>query len=114
MPVTVPNITIYAGDDTLWPVYVLKSDVDTPINLEVAGWSDWAAQWRPREDSTEAVDLVVDDTRADEGIIQISATSEQTQAMGVAGVWDLQAVNDGKVKTWLRGKTKYTKDVTRG
>jgi hypothetical protein len=36
-----------------------------------------------------------------------------SRAMGSNGIWDIQAVNDEQVKTWLRGKTKWVEDVTR-
>lgn len=114
MPVQVPTVEIYAGDTGHWPVYTVQDPEGNPRELISEGWTDWKAQWRADPTATEVVELIVDASRADEGMLIIRATPDQTAAMASAGVWDLQATNGDEVKTWFRGKTKYIQDVTRG
>jgi hypothetical protein len=113
MPADVPTVKVYAGDTNLWPVYVIKDLDNNPRNLVAEGWTDWQAQWRVDDTDTNALPLVVDVSRTDEGMLMIYATPEVSRAMGSNGIWDIQAVNDEQVKTWLRGKTKWVEDVTR-
>lgn len=114
MPVQVPTVSVYAGDTVDWPTYTFRNASNQPRDLNAEGWTNWAAQWRTRPESVTALTLDVDDSKADEGIITIKASAAVTAAMEAAGVWDLQATKGGVVHTFLAGKTKYTKDVTRG
>jgi hypothetical protein len=114
MVAQVPTVAIYAGDSALWPVYTIKTPENTARDLAAEGWNNWKAQWRAAEGSDIAIELTVDASRANEGMIILSATAEQTAAMGGAGVFDIQSARGSEVKTWVRGKTKYTKDITRG
>jgi hypothetical protein len=113
-PVQVPVVPIYAGDSVAFPVYTVKTAEGAAIDLVADGWSDWRAQWRPQADAQDSIELTVDASRANEGMILIRVAAEDTANMGGAGVWDLQATRAGLVRTWLRGKTKWTRDVTRG
>lgn len=114
MPQTIPTpVPVYAGDTAYWPPYTFTSAVDTPIDLVATGWTNWVAQWRPTPDSDTVLTLDVDDTLASSGTIVIGADAGTTAAMGSAGVWDLQSENGEVVRTWVRGKTSYQKDVTR-
>jgi hypothetical protein len=113
MVAQVPTVAIYAGDSALWPVYTLKTPDNAPRDLAAEGWTGWSAQWRATEDAANAVQLTVDASRANEGIILLAASPAQTATMGGPGVFDVQSERNGEVKTWLRGKTKYTKDITR-
>jgi hypothetical protein len=114
MVAEVPTVEIYAGDTAIWPVYTFKDDDGNPRNLVQEGWGSWEAQWRPKADSDMLINLVIDDSQANVGIIKVVAGSTKTVQMGGNGVWDLQAVNGSTVKTWVRGKTKWIQDVTRG
>ena len=111
-PIRIPPLSIYRGD-TFSQAFVLSTD-GVVRNLATEGWTDWAAVWRTSIDSTEQVQLVVNTTEITVGRVVISATAESTAAMSQSGVWDLQAVADGVVRTWLVGRTLFTKGVTRG
>lgn len=113
MPTLIEPVEIYAGDTAQWPTFTMKNSDLQPINLVAEGWTDWEAQWRPTIDSDSEMTLQVDTSRAQFGEIAITASATQTRTMGASGVWDLQAKRGAEVKTWVRGKTKYTKDVTR-
>jgi hypothetical protein len=113
MPVTVPTVEVYAGDTVDWPIYTLQNPDQSPRDLEGEGWTEWRAQWRVKEVSPVAIDLIVDASEANVGVLKIKASPEATASMNVPGVWDLQATKGDEIKTFLRGKTKYTKDVTR-
>jgi hypothetical protein len=114
MATEVPVVAIYSGDTAIWPTYTFTDDSQQPRNLVAEGWGSWEAQWRPKADADTEITLVVDDSNAASGVIKISSGPVNTALMGGNGVWDLQAVNGGTVKTWVRGKTKWTEDVTRG
>jgi hypothetical protein len=113
MVTEVPTVNIYAGDTTVWPTYTFTDEAQQPRDLVNEGWSFWTAQWRPKADAATFIDLVVDASQASTGVVKISASSIDTALMGGNGVWDLQAISNGAVKTWVRGKTKWTEDVTR-
>lgn len=114
MVAQVGSVPIYAGDTEHFPAYAILTGAGAPRDLNAEGWINWACQWRPTDSATEAIELSVDTTNTDSGIIQISASAEQTRQMGGDGVWDVQAQDStGRVKTWFRGKTKWTRDVTR-
>ena len=101
---------IYAGDTvTFNPVRFL--DGVTPQDLST--WGSWVAHWRPALDSSVVIVLAVDASESNIGIIRVSATPAQTTEMAASGVWDLQATRDGVVRTWLRGRTNWSQDVSR-
>lgn len=114
MATEVPAVAIYAGDTAIWPTYTFTDESQAARNLVLEGWGAWTAQWRAKATDATAIQLDVDDSEASTGIIKISSDSADTARMGGNGVWDLQAINGGTVKTWIRGKTKWTEDVTRG
>lgn len=108
-PVVVPDWQVYAGD-TFTQTYVV-TDSTTGLPLNLAAWGSWAAAWRPYQGS-DVVVLSVSTVGLASGQITVSATAAQTAAMDGPGVWDVQAVNAGTVRTWLRGKTAFVQDVT--
>lgn len=109
MVTKVSTVTVYAGD-TLRLEYHLLDDQGDPA--DVSAW-DFTAQWRQTVTSTDAIDLTVDTTEAATGVIIISATADQTNLMSNPGVWDLQGIDGDEVHTFLRGVTRWMKDVTR-
>lgn len=108
-PIEVPVVSVYAGDDLVFPPYTLHVD-GVPFDLVDDGWDTWTASWRKDKQGSTPVPLDVDVSQAAEGIIQISATPEVTAAMGSSGIWNVKAVKDTKSKTFLRGHTTYTND----
>lgn len=105
----VPDVPVYAGDSLTFPAYVFTSSGD-PVDL--SGWV-LTAQWRRNPGSSTVIELTVDASEAGVGRVLLSATPVQTRQMGTAGVFDLQGVLAGEVKTWLRGSTVWLEDVTR-
>ena len=112
-PVSVPDITMYAGDTFVSPSYTMETGTPlAPINLVSAGWTSWTCQWRRNQTDDDYIAFTVDTTQAASGIISFTATPTQTRSMW-NGVWDLQATNGATVRTWIRGKLVYVEDVTR-
>lgn len=110
MVTKVAAVSIYAGDDIVFPTYTFLSGEDP---LDLSTWTDWAAQWRPTLTSDTVLDLDVDTSELATGIVTVSVDAETTRTMGQSGVWDLQATLSGDVRTWLRGRTIWMNDVTR-
>ena len=112
-PGAIPSEAIYAGDD--WSrVFTIKDENGVVVDLPAAGWTGWKAQWRPTPGSTFALDITVDDSAANTGVITLSLTGAQTESMGSDGTYDVQATDGGgQVVTWLLGSTTWTQDVTR-
>jgi hypothetical protein len=113
MVTDVPVVTVYGGDTVHWPSYTFTDSSENVRNLDIEGWTNWTAQWRASVTAHDALSLTVDASEASEGIIRLLASSDVTEAMNASGVWDLQSENNGIVRTWIRGATKYTRDVTR-
>jgi hypothetical protein len=110
VPIYSTALEVYAGD-TWSQAFVFKTG-DDPEDL--TGWSDWEAEWRETPDATDSITLSasVSGDPAD-GTIVVSATPEQTRAMGASGVFDVQALDGVTVRTFIRCKTKWRQDVTR-
>lgn len=99
-------LRLYAGDD--FTVTLRFAEAGAPVDLSV--WTDWAADW---QGTGERVSFTVDTDRATEGLITLSLSGAQTRVMIGHGVWDLQAKNGDITRTWARGTTEFTEDVTR-
>jgi hypothetical protein len=109
---------IYAGD--AWSQDFEFGELADPTDPssawtadDLSGFSGWEAHWRVSDDATEPIVLTVDASQAAAGILTVSATEEQTREMGEAGVFDIQATLP-RVRTFLRARTRWTLDVTRG
>lgn len=98
-------MAVYAGDSLAFPVFSLVED-GAPIDL--SGWTNWQAAWSGGDN---LVTLSVDDSRLAEGKIIIYADASVTRGMRCAGRWDVQAENNGVVRTWLTGTTEWTDDI---
>lgn len=109
MAVQVSTVSVYAGDSLRMEYHLLVA-AETPSDL--SGW-DFTASFRKRATSAVAIELTVDTTDAATGVLVITATPEQTAAMGGSGVWDLQGVDGDTVHTFLRGTLLWEADVTR-
>ena len=112
-------VAVYAGDGLRIEVGfdepVDPDDPDagvTPMNL--SGWT-WSAQWRPSHASSTVVAFTVDASEASTGQLVLTMTGEQTAAMLVDGVFDLQGTKAG-AQPWtpVWGRTVWQPDVTRG
>lgn len=110
MPTQAADLEVYAGDRYTWRFRL--SDADGPLDL--SDWS-WRAMWRVRDTDRTVVELVVDDSQSNTGWVSIIVSPAASAKMSVNGVWDLEGtLIDGDVRTWLRGRTIGTQDVTRG
>lgn len=106
---------VYAGD--AWSQtfeFGEEDDAGTWVPEDLSSWGDWTSQWRPAADSpdADAISLTVDVTGAATGVIVLAATSTQTRAMAMSGVFDIQAATP-EIRTFIRAKTKWRLDVTR-
>jgi hypothetical protein len=106
----IPVVRIRGGDDVVFPLLRFKQG---GLPLDVSGWT-FTSQWRTRAGAAQAITLTVNTSRADEGVVWVSASGAQTAAMLRSGVWDLQGVKDGKTRTFAGGRTVWKPDVTRG
>jgi hypothetical protein len=109
---------VYAGD--AWSQsfefgeYTDPDDEGTWVAEDLTSFGSWSSQWRPAADAddADAISLTVDASDAANGVIVVAASSAQTRAMGVSGVFDIQAATP-EVRTFIRAKTKWRLDVTR-
>lgn len=99
-------LRVYAGDDFA-VAFRFKMADGSPADL--SQYDAWSSQWRHKHQSDDAVDFTVE---VDGGEITLSLTAEQTQSM-CDGVFDIQSVTDGVVRTFVAGNVVVTGDVTR-
>ena len=99
---------IYAGDPSSLTLSITTDD-ETPLPKDLSG-EQWTAQWRPETKSSRFIDIDVYTSQADEGIIILYLSPNDTRAMKGRGVFDLQGSISGTI---LRGKTSWQQDVTR-
>lgn len=114
---------VYAGD--AWSQafrMTVQPDPDNPATEpeDLSAYTDWACQWRATAAADTALDLTVDASEAADGVIVVRASGDvgasegQTRLMGGNGVFDLEAVLSGETRTFVRAKTRWSLDVTRG
>lgn len=108
-PVTVPDWAIYGGDTFSQTYQIKDSTTGNPINL--SAWGSWVATWRPYQ-GADVVTLTVTTSNLSTGFFTITASDTQTRFMDGPGMWDVQATNSSVVRTWLRGKTDFTAEVS--
>lgn len=103
---------IYAGDDEALQVTVRDEECDR-ISLE--GYEVTAA-WRCASCSEDEVELRVDVSEAERGVLTVHIDGEQTSIPDGpirSGVFDIQTVKDGVTRTILRGPVTWMGDVER-
>lgn len=111
VPVIEEPFEVYAGD--AW-AQTFTFKIGDPLELEdLSGGSSWLCHWRVKDTEDTFIVLDVDTSDAAEGAITVSATGEQTRAMGGKGVSDVQAVFGGLPRTLIRFSTTWKRDVTR-
>ena len=111
-PVDIGTWRIYGGDYRAIEATVYAGDA--PADL--SHFTDWRAQWRTYASSRSSVDLTVDAERASEGIVVVSIPGELSGVDGQlrSGVFDVQASDEGVVRTFFRGTIVWEGDVTHG
>jgi hypothetical protein len=109
------NLTLYAGDGA--NLRLVATDLDgEPFDLQGKVW----AQIREnRTDEDALVDWDVDDTLAEEGVIVLALTGDDTRRLmdgkvKFSGAWDCQWVApEGEPITLMQGEVLCDLDVTR-
>ena len=111
-PVDVGVWRIYGGDYRAIEATIHSGDAPADLSR----FTDWLAQWRPYASSRASVDLTVDAERASEGVIVVSIPGELSGVGGQlrSGVFDVQASDEGVVRTFFRGTIVWEGDVTHG
>ena len=111
-PVDVGVWRIYSGDYRAIEATIFSGD--EPADL--SRFTGWRAQWRPYSSSRASVDLTVDAERASQGIIVVSIPGELSGVDGQlrSGVFDVQASDEGVVRTFFRGTIVWEGGVTHG
>lgn len=111
-PVDIGTWRIYGGDYRAIEATVYAGDA--PADL--SHFTDWRAQWRTYSSSRASVDLTVDAERASEGIVVVAIPGELSGVDGQlrSGVFDVQASDEGVVRTFFRGTIVWEGDVTHG
>lgn len=113
------QVTIRAGDDASWWLYVTEDG----IGQDLSGFTNWLCQVKAdRYDAATTVTVVVDVSRADEGMVELVVDGETTAA-GVlltdpdtqwSGWWDVQAVSpEGRRRTFTGGPLIVVLDTSR-
>jgi len=116
---TVPiNVTkmlspIYKGDDWAFSCVFTSKTTGLPLNLVTDGWTSWASQWRPYAKSETFFQLTIDSSQANVGRIIVHIPSSITSQITSKGVFDIEAIQNGVVRTWVRGDIAFEMDVTR-
>lgn len=104
-PVKVPDWKLYRGDYSELR-FEFEGEDSVPIPLD--DWNNWSAAWLPSRGELRQLEVT-----AEGNAVTVAFPSEVTQGVEtINGSWDVQAENNGRVRTWLRGQTKLTKDVT--
>lgn len=105
------DLACYAGDGASVQIVVSRSG--TPIDVT----GDHVAQIRIARLDPDPIDaFIIDDSSANEGVLILILTGEQTAAFGdgFKGVWDLQWTADqAEPVTLVQGKITCVIDVTR-
>jgi hypothetical protein len=109
------DLTIKRGD--LYPhqlEFVTRAADGTITPIDVSD-RVYTAQIRERQASATAVAFTIDTSQADNGIILLTLTGDQTRALPAIAVWDLQEVIPPETDpvTLLAGSVTVKGDVTR-
>lgn len=104
---------IYSGDSWVFSCLFTRDETGLPIDFVAEGWGSWKAQWRPYANALDFIELSVNESDATNGRISVSMSNEDTSSINTNGVFDLEAVQNGVTRTWIRGDVKFSKDVTR-
>lgn len=101
------DLSLYRGDDFMQVVELTQGGA--PLVLPTVGWT---AQARTSPDGEVVATFAIDSSDGAVGRLVVSLAGTATLTMPAVSVWDLQCATGG-VKTYLAGKVKITKDVTR-
>lgn len=107
-PLRVPDVQLYAGDT--WEQIYRFETAGEPADL--SSWTGWACQAR-KSTGSGVEDVALDLSGLAEGVIVLALTAEQTRRMRDTWVFDVQAERDGRVRTFLRGRSSWLLDITR-
>ncbi len=117
-PPALPIWDVYAGDDQTLSLAITHDG----HSADLGAWTGWRATFRPTlpgattiDENAQPVPLGVDESGKSGGLIVITIPASLCAVGGQIrdGVWDVQASNAGRVKTWARGQIRWMGDVTR-
>lgn len=111
-PATVSDIPIYAGDSVYLEYRFKESTAPGADPVDLSAWT-FSAKWRRTRSAEEFVSFTVDQSNKATGVIILTLTSAQAQALGSDGFMDLRGVNGSIERTFLQARTVWTQDVTR-
>ena len=101
-------------------IKVSRGDTDgIPIEIKEGGVAadltgrTYAAQLRRTKNATAAVDVTVDTTEADTGLLILRLEPAVTETLTGEFQWDLEQTMGGTVRTLLTGRWTFDPDVTR-
>ena len=104
------DLNLYSGDGEDFQISFID-EVKTPIDVSRF---TWLAQIRQLRTSIEAIDLSIDATKANVGILTIHISSIITKSLPKTSQWDLQNTSlTTEPRTVLQGTVTCNKDVTR-
>lgn len=116
---SVLNLILYAGDGISFNM-LFKDGDDAPLNITGSVEADIRIK---REDDDPIVEFAVDLTEGGDGVVKLSLTGAQTQALSddnsakngkFSGVWDVQWTAAGmEPRTICQGTVGCELDVTR-
>lgn len=110
LPAVLDPFDIYAGDSF---VKNIRFSQDGSA-VDLSSWSDWRATLENKSDSAIKEEFTVDDSLKSQGVLILTLTPEQTRKLSGKWSWDLQGQSGDFTRTWVRGSTKWTDDVTSG
>lgn len=111
MPAWLPAWQMYAGNDQSIRLD-FTDDSDDPLDL--SGVTEWKAQVRRTAGGAAYTECDVDNSQAAAGTIFVRIPRDRHLVIASGdGVWDLQGIEDGALRTFVRGPVAVTRDVTR-
>jgi hypothetical protein len=112
MPATVADKSVYSGETLSWEFRFRTEPSPAGSPSDLSAWT-FTAQWRSERDAENALDFAVDQTNKATGVIILTMTSEQTEAMAGGGYFDLDGYNGTDLVTFLQGRSLWTQGITR-
>ena len=118
------DLSFYAGDGIAFKL-LCKDDAEPPAPINVTGTIEAQIRIDRTLEDPPVVEFSSDSSEAEQGIIILSLTGEQTQPLVVhpstkpgsgkfVGVWDLQGTKAGaEPRTLCQGKVECLADVSR-
>lgn len=97
------------------PATATATDVKAVVRgMNASAYSGHVAQIRRDEHAADVdAEFQVEDARKAVGVFVLTLANTVTDGMTRGGVWDWQVTGPNGVSTWVAGKVKFVKDVSR-